>query len=62
MIILLRNTICTLGVIFIIVFHVIIAFKEPPNKLPDLYWVINNAFCFGFFCLMSLYAHLLMFK
>jgi hypothetical protein len=55
-----RNLICTLGVLFMILFHVLIATYEPPKRLPDLFWVINNAFSFGFFVLMTIFAHCIM--
>jgi hypothetical protein len=27
---------------------------DPPDHLPDLFWVIQNAFCFATFVLMQL--------
>ncbi|MFS8159830.1 MAG: hypothetical protein ACMG6E_06400 [Candidatus Roizmanbacteria bacterium] len=55
-----RNLICTLGVLFMILFHILIATIEPPKRLPDLFWVINNAFSFGFYVLMAVFAHCIM--
>ena len=56
----LRNFICTSCVLFMITFHIMMPIFPPPEKLFDLYWAINNAFCFGVFVMMSIYAHNLM--
>jgi hypothetical protein len=53
----LRNTICSLGVLFMILYHCAMIVFPPPDRYPDLYWAANNAFSFLVFALMSLYAH-----
>ena len=56
----LRNAICTLGVLFMVTFHIMMPLFPPPERLFDLYWAVNNAFSFGVFAMMSLYAHNMM--
>lgn len=53
----------SIGVVsFIAVFHIAEFFYPVPIKsLPDLWLVINNAFCLACILFMFIYGHLLMF-
>jgi len=55
-----RNTINSMAIIFIIVFHALQLVVKPPGRFPDLYLVANNGFCFASILFMLVYAHLLM--
>ena len=53
-----RNTLCTLAMLFMIGFHVMqVAVPSPIKRYPDLYWIANNAFSFAVFKMMYVYAH-----
>jgi hypothetical protein len=59
----LRNTLCTLALWVILGYHAAQIMR--PNiipKLPDLYWIANNAISFAGFVLMSVYAHVKMYE
>lgn len=55
-----RNELCTLVFIGSLLFHYLENAYPPPEELPDLYRVLNNVLCLGFFALMLFYAHLKM--
>lgn len=57
-----RNLLSNLAVTFMIGFHLIIGYKNPPHRYPDLFWVINNAVSCAFFIFLAGIAHLMFIK
>jgi len=55
-----RNELCTVVFFGSLIFHYLENAYPPPELLPDLYRVLNNVLCLGFFTLMLVYAHLMM--
>ena len=53
-----RNELCTVVFLGSLLFHYLDNAYPPPEELPDLYRVLNNVLCLGFFTLILLYAHL----